>query len=243
MSEDEKIKCLIVDDELPALNILKEYAGQIPFLEVVAVCENAFKALEILRSNSVDLVFLDIQMPGLTGLEMIKTVKNPPLVIFTTAYSQYAVEGYDLDVVDYLLKPVSFERFLKAVNKSSERMKLRKPQQTVLTDNQLKQGKERDFFFVKVNYKMIKVFFDDILFIEGLSEYVKIHTKEKNLVVLEALKNLETVLPGDRFVRIHKSYIVSIEKIDSVFGNTVEIGGEMLPIGKSYKESVMKKFF
>ena len=241
MAHSQKMKCLIVDDEVPALRILKEYAGKIPGLEVVDLCENALKALDLLNTQNIDLLFLDIQMPGLTGLEMIKTLKNPPLVILTTAYSQYALEGYELDIVDYLLKPVSFERFVKAVNKASDRFGLsgRKPANPVPEEKEKPQTK--DYFFVKANYKLVKVFYDDIFYIEGLSEYVKIHTSGGNLVVLESLKNLESALPSGKFIRIHKSYIAAIDKIDAIIGNSVEIGDKMLPVGKSYKESVLNK--
>lgn len=235
------MRCIIIDDEIPAINVLKEYALKIPGLTVVDTCDNALKALDVIHRSDVDLIFLDIQMPGLTGIDMIKSMSKPPLVILTTAYSQYAIEGYDLDIVDYLLKPISFERFLKAVNKASDRFLLKenKGQPTKIQNTTTIPVK--DYFFVKADYKLVKVFYNDIVFIEGLSEYVKIHTTGKALVVLESLKNLESNLPVDKFIRIHKSYIVATDKIKAITGNSIEIGDELLPIGKSYKDTVFKR--
>ncbi len=228
------INCLVVDDELPALRLLSDYVQKIPELELTGTAEDAFSALEILHSQKVDLLFLDIQMPGLTGINMLKSLKNKPYVIFTTAYAKYALDGYDLDVVDYLLKPITFDRFLKAVNKVMELYKMK---------NRPEEGEQistkKDHIFVKADYKLIKVFFNDILYIEGLSEYVIIHVPNKNIITLQSLKNLEEILPSDRFLRIHKSYIVSLPKISAIVGNSVEIAGKKITIGKSYREKVI----
>ncbi len=227
------LNCLIVDDELPALHLLTDYVKKIPELNLAGRAEDAFHALEILHSQKIDLLFLDIQMPQLTGINMLKSLKNKPLVIFTTAYNKYALEGYELDVVDYLLKPITFERFLKAVNKAVSLYELKNKNAGDAVDA----GK--NYLFVKADYKLIKVYFDDIIYIEGLSEYVIIHTSEKKIITLQSLKKLEEILPAKQFLRIHKSYIISLPKVAAIVGNSVEIAGEKITIGKSYREKVL----
>lgn len=238
-----KITCLIVDDEPLARNLLKEYVGKLSFLELRGTCANAMEALQRVREDDIDLLFLDIQMPELTGISFLKSLHKKPLVIFTTAYSEYALESYDLDVVDYLLKPITFERFLKAVDKVTQRQNI--PQST---------GPEHptseisgDFLFVKDGSKLVKIRWKDILYIEGLKDYVTIHTREQKIVTLLRLKALEAQLPADKFFRIHNSYIVSIEGIDVVHKNDVQVGKTMLPISDTYKkafrEFVDKHFF
>lgn len=245
-SPDNQIKCLIADDEHLARQLLQAYTEKIPHLELCAVCENAMEALNVLRTQSIDLLLLDIQMPDLTGLELLRSLKVKPVSILTTAYSEYALEGYELDVIDYLVKPIAFERFVQAINKATDFIQLRKqtpvivqaPTQTT-TDSAPKAGK--DHFYVKADYKWVKVRYDEILYIEGMREYVKIHTPDKRHVIYESMKNLENDLPNDRFVRCHKSYIVALDKIDAVYGNTLEVKSHEIPIGKSYKEALFTR--
>ena len=229
-----KIKCLIVDDEYPALVLLEDYISKMPELELVAKCENAMEANQHLKENNIDVMFLDIQMPDLTGLELLKSLKQKPVVILTTAYSEYALEGYELDVTDYLVKPFSFERFVQSVNKAKELIALKKGG---------KQGTAaKPHFFVKADYKKVRINHEDILYIEGLREYVSIYTQDKRIITLEAMKNLETTLPNDQFIRVHKSYIIAIDKVNALVGNMVEIGNKQIPIGKIYREKVKQVF-
>ncbi len=234
----QTIKCLAIDDEYLALNILKRYVAKVPFLELTDTSKSALSAIEILAVNEIDLLFLDIQMPDISGLEFLKTLKNPPLVILTTAYQEYALSGYENDVIDYLLKPIRFERFLKAVNKAREQLELRKSVQPQISVPLPKNQKE--YCFIKSGYKMEKVFFKDILYIEGQKEYIYVYTKDKKYVKLQSMNRFITGLPDEEFIRIHKSYIVATNKIDAIYGNTIEIGQISLPIGRSYKDLVQK---
>jgi DNA-binding LytR/AlgR family response regulator len=227
----------VVDDEQLARALLEEYIRKIPHLELVAQCKTALEAIEALQDGSVDLMFLDIQMPELTGIEFLKTLHNKPAVVFTTAYSEYALEGYQLDVIDYLVKPFDFERFIHAVNKAIDLIQLKKGAIGASS------SEKDDFLTVHADYKIYKLRFDEIEYIEGLKEYVSYFTKEKRIIALESLKRLEEILPNDRFMRIHRSYIVPLNKIKSVEGNQVEIGNKKIPIGRSYKEAVMQKVF
>ncbi|MBK8081065.1 MAG: response regulator transcription factor [Saprospiraceae bacterium] len=225
------IKAIIVDDEPLALEVLETYIQQISDITLVAKCENAFQANEALKNNNVDLMFLDIQMPQLSGVDFLKTLVNPPAVIFTTAYPNYAVEGFELNAVDYLLKPISLERFLKAVNKVTEKLNTKKADhEDVLPDG------HEDYFFVKADKKFVKVHFDDILYIEGLKDYVIIRHDTGRIITLQTMKSLEERLPESKFKRIHRSYIVNIRKMNAIVGNMVELmeGGKLkqLPIGK-----------
>jgi DNA-binding LytR/AlgR family response regulator len=233
------MNCIIVDDENPAIKILSSYVSQMPVLKLVDTCDNAMKAMDVLHRKAVDLLFLDIHMPGMSGLDFIRSLKAKPLVILVTAYPQHALEGFELDVVDYLLKPVSFERFVQAVNKALERSgNMVSVQPTPSADTIKEESKE--YMFVKADYKLVKVIFDEIVYIEGLREYVRIHTnKDERIITLQSLRNLEEMLPAKKFIRTHKSYIVAIEKINAIVGNSIEIGEELIPIGKSYKEKVM----
>jgi DNA-binding LytR/AlgR family response regulator len=238
-----QIQCLIVDDEPLAQRVIEKFLEDLSNFHVVAKCNNAFEAMDAINQNTIDLMFLDINMPKLSGMSFLKTLKNPPLVIITTAYSEYAIEGYELDVVDYLKKPFSFERFFKAVQKVQERLK----KSEIPLNMPLTQGEESpieisadlstsNFIFVKANKKNYKVDIDDIFFIEALGDYIKIHTSSSVLVTYQSMKKIESVLPSNIFVRIHKSYIVSVNKIKSVEGNMVEIKNEKLSIGNSYKQ-------
>jgi DNA-binding LytR/AlgR family response regulator len=233
-------KVLIIDDEPLARNVIKEYAKKIPSLQVLGECEDAICAHQMLQTKSIDLIFLDINMPKLTGIEFLKSLKNPPLVIFTTAYSEYAMEGYELNIIDYLKKPFSFERFCKAFFRAEELLQLK---QTATTNEQI--NNQSDFIFIKSDKKSIKVNITDISYIEGLGDYIKVYTNDKKLVTNLSMKKIENLLPPKLFFRIHKSYIISINKIESVEGNMVKINNTKLPIGNSYRQDFMQhiKFF
>lgn len=238
----EKLTCIAVDDEYLALNIIEDYVKKISVLNLAGKYKSALTALEALQEKPIDIIFLDIQMPDLTGIEFIKTMPVKPKVILTTAYEQYALEGYELDIVDYLLKPIRFERFLRAVNKAADRIKLERGEQSIENTPDTKKQIAKNYFFIKTGYKSLKVKFDDILYIEGLKEYVNIYTEQKKFTKLASLKSLENELPSDAFIRIHKSYIVAIDKVDAIFGNTIEINEHKLPVGRSFKENVQKVF-
>jgi DNA-binding LytR/AlgR family response regulator len=232
-----KTNCVIVDDEPLAIKLLESHIEKIDNLEVVASCTNAMQAFGVLRDKKVDLLFMDIQMPQLTGIDFLRALKNQPRVIITTAYRQYALEGYELDVVDYLLKPISFERFLKAVNKyyhySTGDM------QVVQAGSHDTSGR-RAFMDVKENKKIIRIYLEDILFIEGLNEYVGINTKERRIVTKGSLTRIEEKLPSEQFMRIHKSFIVPLSRVHAFSSTSVEIDNKELPIGRSYKNIVLK---
>lgn len=235
------IKTLLVDDEYLALNLLEAFINQIPGMEIVAKVKSPIKALEVISQSQVDLLFLDIQMPTLSGNQLLKTLKNPPLTIFTTAYADYAVEAFELNIVDYLLKPFSFERFLQAVNKAKEQLRFQ--QEQPVRSPLLFPEHPRDFFTVKVDGKFTKVRFEDILYVEGLKEYVRIVCSNTRHVILESLKNLENQLPSDHFLRVHKSYIVAKKKVQSVEGNMLGIGKTRIPISRSKREEVIQAIF
>ena len=231
------IKAIIVDDEPLALDVLETYIEKMPELTLVAKCENAIEANEALKNNDIDLMFLDIQMPQITGVEFLKSLNNPPAVIFTTAYPDYAVEGFELNAVDYLLKPISLDRFMKAVNKVSEKIGKKSG------DSSAPVEMEGDFFFVKADKKLIKVDFDDIIYIEGLKDYVIIRQETGRVITLQTMKSLETKLPDTIFKRVHRSYIVNINKINAVVGNMLEVTEKgqtkHIPIGKNYREDLL----
>jgi DNA-binding LytR/AlgR family response regulator len=244
----EPISCLIIEDEHPAQVLLKAYISHLPALRLVACCDSAIQALEILRQQHIDLLLLDIHLPGLSGIDFLKSLPQKPAVILITAYSEHAIESYQLDVTDYLLKPVAFERFVQAINKAIERIELKNVaalnQNAKHSANPSEVTPPKDHFFVKADYKNIKVRFDDILYIEGLREYVGIYTDKDRIITLESLRKLEeSILPSDRFIRVHKSYIVAIDKVSAVAGNELEIGTKKnIPIGKSYREQVFETF-
>ncbi len=241
-----KINCLIVDDEELARNLVENYVNRLPHLNIVGKCANPFEAMQALQENKVDLMFLDIQMPDLTGIEFLKTLSHKPMVIFTTAYKEYAMDGYELDVVDYLLKPFRFERFLQAVNKAAKLLKTT-PEiteysaavQPVVIDNET----QKDYILVKSDYKVFRMFYKDILYIESMKEYVAYHTAEGRTLSLGSLKKLVEQLPSEQFMRIHKSFIANISRIKALEGNMVHLGEKKLPIGTSYKEEVLKRVF
>lgn len=227
------LRCIAVDDEPLALRLLTEYIRKVSFLDLVATCGDAFEAARVLEEKVVDLVFIDIQMPGLTGLQFIQSLTRRPMVILVTAYKKFAPEGFDLDVVDYLIKPVGLDRFMKACNKAQELYQLR-----------AKAGgpgaAAADFFFVNVDYSLVKVLFHDVVWIESSGDYVKIHLKSmpKPLLVRMSAKTLEAELPGDKFIRIHKSYIIAVASITAVRKNSVFINDLELPVGETYRESI-----
>ncbi|HET6994052.1 MAG TPA: LytTR family DNA-binding domain-containing protein [Chitinophagaceae bacterium] len=237
MPSTKKIKCLVIDDELPARKILEKHISDVEALELAGSCTNAVEALSFLQSNAVDLLFLDIQMPHILGTNFIRTLKDPPKVIFTTAYRKYAVEGFELDAVDYILKPITFDRFLKSVNKIFQ-LNLQSNTAAPVTESAVEPA--HSFLYLRVDRKMVKVLFDEILYIEGLRDYVRIFTTTKTLVTKHLLASLQEMLPADAFLRIHRSYIVSINKIDSYDSDFVGIQKKELPIGRLFKHDVSR---
>ncbi|MBA2762331.1 MAG: response regulator transcription factor [Segetibacter sp.] len=236
MLNNNKIHCLVIDDEPLTREILKQHIAGVEAFELTGTCSNAVEAISFLNEHPVDLLFLDIQMPQLLGTNFIRTLKNPPKIIFTTAFRKYAVEGFELDAVDYILKPISFERFLKGVNKVLE-MNLTPPK-TTAAPKEIRNEQPNSFLYFRAERKMVKIFFRDILFIEGLKDYIKIVTDSKTIVTKYVLSTLEEMLPGHDFLRIHKSYIVAINKIDSYDADTIHIAKHELPIGRLYKFDV-----
>lgn len=230
-----EVRAIITDDEPLAQNVIEQYAQKLPDLKIIGICNDAICAHKILQEEKVDLLFLDINMPKLSGISFLKNLKNPPLVIFTTAYSEYALEGFELNAVDYLKKPFSFERFCKAYFRAEELLQLKQQAQA---DN----NKENidEFLFIKSDKKSIKVKFADIYYIEGLGDYIKLHLKDKKLVTNLSMKKIFALLPNNNFFRTHKSFIISIDKIDAIEGNMTLIKGEKLPIGNSYRQEFMQ---
>jgi len=225
-----KIKCIIIEDEPLAVKVIADYVSQISFLELKGTFRDAILATDYLRDNSVDLIFLDIHLPKLKGMAFLRTLTNPPAVIVTTAYHQYAVEGFNLNVTDYLLKPVEFERFLVAVNK----VKTQQGERTKLTDAE----EIRDFIFLNVQKKKVKILFSDIVYIESQREYIKIVTTKKEYISKLSTNEIETLLPSNLFKRVHRSFIVAIKKIESYTNEMVEVNGISIPIGRGYKDVI-----
>jgi DNA-binding LytR/AlgR family response regulator len=226
-----KLSCLIIDDEPMARKGLQEYVDEIHFLECIAACESALKASHHLLERKIDLIYLDIQMPKLSGIDFLKTLKHPPLTIFTTAYTHYAIEGYSLDVIDYLVKPITFERFLKASQKALEFSQLR-----ARAENHVG---ETDYFFVRCDSKFEKVFFKDVSFIEALQNYAVIHVPGRKLITYITLTSLENQLPKDRFIKVHKSYLVSVPHIQAIEGNEILMETSRIPISRSLRDEVI----
>ncbi len=225
------LHCLIVDDEPPAQEVLRNYIHEISWLELHAVCDNAIEAMDTYREQQIDLIFLDINMPKLSGIMFARSLENPPMIIFTTAYPEYAVEGFEVNAIDYLVKPIAFERFLKAVNKARDHFELKQDAQ---------ETKQQEFIILKSDKKIYKINDHDILYVQSVGDYMKVHTSDKVIIAAETLKNIEKLL-GDQFVRIHKSYLVSINQINFIEGNQVKIKDQFLPIGLTYKEGLMEK--
>ena len=228
------LRCLAIDDEPLALELLEDNISQVPYLKLEGKCSNAFEALKFLQEQTVDLIFLDIQMPGLTGLQFIQSLTQRPMIILITAYEKFALEGFNLDVIDYLVKPVPLDRFIKACNKAWELYNLRVKK----ADNS--SSDEPEFLFVNVEYSLLKVEFADILWIEGLKDYIRIHLKtgSKPVITRMSMKAIEEELPSSKFIRVHKSFIVSVSAITSVRKNSIFIGVEEIPIGDNYKDAV-----
>jgi DNA-binding LytR/AlgR family response regulator len=226
-----KIKCLIVDDEPLSQDVLKKYIGDSPVLELAGVAFDAFEANQFLQTEEIQLIFLDINMPKLSGIRFVKTLNNPPLIIFTTAYPEYAIDGFELDAVDYLVKPFPFERFLKAVNKAIEKLSFIQP----------KPPPTSDFILLKSDKKVYKVNYDEISYLQSFGDYVKVYISGKCLVVHDTFKNLQDHLPADRFIRVHKSYLIAMDKIQYIEGNQVKVANELIPIGLNYKVDLISK--
>jgi len=228
------MKCLAIDDEPLALDVIEDLAGKVSFLELRAKCDNAMEALNLMQKDTIDLIFLDIQMPDISGIDFVKSLGKAPLVIFTTAFSEYALNGFELNAVDYLVKPIAFERFLKAVNKAYEIYSLNEYKQKA----SIFSGKPVDeFILVNADYSSIKINLNEIQYIEGLKDYLKIYTGPKPILTLSTMKRLENKLPTDRFIRVHKSYIVALAFIDGIEKNKIIIGTNRIPIGETYKNN------
>jgi len=229
----QKYNCIIVEDEPLAAEVLQRYINEVPFLQLKEKCSDAVYAMDVLNKEEIDLIFLDIHLPKLKGLDFIKTLKNPPKVIVTTAYRDYAVQGFELNVIDYLVKPIEFNRFLTAVNK------LPQAKPITVTSNISVTGGERAHLFFSVSKKKVKVFLDEILYIESLKEYIRIITKTKSILTKFQLTEVEEILNNNNFLRVHRSYIVAKEKIEAYSSTDVEVNGKQIPIGRSYKELVI----
>lgn len=232
------MNCIAVDDELLALNVIKDFCSKIPFINLIATCSNAMDAVKLLNKHEIDLIFLDIQMPYITGVEFCKMLGNinSPLIIFTTAYSDYALEGFELNALDYLIKPIPFERFFKAVNKAYEFVELKKKKGQIFIHDNLNIVSQ-DYIMIKCEYSTVKVNFDSIIYIEGLKDYIKIFTDEKMLLTKSTMKNIETKLPSNIFMRVHKSFIVSLCRISKIENNRIIFGDQRIPVGEQYKKA------
>lgn len=231
------IRCIAIDDESLALDLIEDDILKVPFLRLVKKCRSAVEALDVLQSEKIDLLFLDIQMPDISGIQFLKSLPHKPLVIFTTAYDKYALEGFELDVVDYLLKPYSFERFLKAVNKAQEYLSIQEKNQVQPAGEE---SSPSPFLFVKSDYKLVKIEISEIQYIESLKDYVKIVVAGKPVLTLSSMKAIEEKLTGPDFIRVHRSFMVNIRKIEYVHRNYVMVGDKEIPIGDNYKESFLK---
>lgn len=235
------IKCIVVDDEALARRLLTDHISKTPELELVAQCENPLEARSKIARHNIDLMFLDIQMPEITGIDFLKTLKNKPLTIFITAYPNYALQGYELDVIDYLLKPVSFERFYQAVNKAMDYLTFKLQKNTGSIENNDDVLYEKGCFYVKADYKIVRINYKDILFIEGLKEYVQIHTESKKVITYISMQKMSELLLSKYFFRVHKSYIVNLQKIDTIQGNLITIKGKQVSVSKNQKDEFIKR--
>ena len=240
-----KIKCIVLDDEELARLLIENYIKRLSNLELIGSFSNPIEAIQFIQKEEIDIIFLDIQMPDMTGIEFLSSLTRRPFVVFTTSYKEYALTGYDLDVVDYLLKPFRFERFLKAVNKATWMIQnVSNPRNAETVNRPLEiDNANKSYILVKSEFKTFKIEFDDILYIESMSEYVAFYTKDQRIISLGSLKRLEDELPQKKFIRIHKSFIVNIYYISAFEGNMVHIGSKKLPIGGSYKEALKRLIF
>lgn len=230
----KKIDCIAIDDEPLALTLISDYASRIPYLNLRQTFENPLEALDFLKNNAVDLIFLDIQMDELNGIQFLHVLKNKPMVVFTTAYDQYALEGYELDVADYLVKPFTFERMLKSVEKVCDQLMGRAPELIKNIPEPATNGD--DFVFVKSEYHIERVNLCELLYIEGMGDYMMFHTRQKKIMSLQTFKKVEEALPNNRFIRVHKSFMVALDKIDKIENNRVYIGERIIPVGDSYRK-------
>ncbi len=228
------LKCIAIDDEPLALELLEDNISKVPYLQLVASFNNPLDAMKLLQQQNIDLVFLDIQMPGITGLQFIQSITQRPMFILITAYEKYALDGFNLDVVDYLVKPVSLDRFIKACNKAWELHQLKTKQKEALP------GTTQDYFFINVDYSLLKIVFKDIIYVEGLKDYIKIHLKStsKPVVARMSMKSIEEQLPSSMFIRVQKSYIVSKEYITAIRKNSIFIGNIEIPVGDNYRDAL-----
>lgn len=227
------INCVIIDDEPLARKGLAEYIADVDFLHLAGEFDNALKATGLISAGGVQLLLLDIQMPKISGIDFFKSLQNPPPVIFTTAYPQYALEGFEVNALDYLVKPVSFDRFLKAALKAKEYYEMR--------EKNVKEALPEDYFFIKADGKLVKIAFDDVLYVEAVQNYVTVHTRDKKYMTYLTFRSVEEYLPADKFIKVHKSYIVAVAKIDSIDGNDIRIGQQDIPISRNQKEDVMER--
>ncbi len=227
--------CIIIEDEPPAIAVLKKYAEKVEDLQIQGIFQHPMEALSFLRNHSTDLLFLDINLPDLSGIELLKSLPNPPKVIFTTAYPEFALDGFELRVSDFLLKPFSFERFLKAVNKVFEEIETEKKLQ------EWTEAKEKEALIIKADRKIFRLVYEEICYLQAYGDYVKIITETKQFLPKQTLHHIEEQLPEEQFVRIHRSYIISLNKVEYIEGNHVHIKGQNLPIGKSYREAFLKR--
>lgn len=227
------INCVIIDDEPLARKGLKEYVSDIDFLNLIGEFDSPLKAAEIIKNGNVQLLFLDIQMPKITGIDFFKTLQNAPPVIFTTAYPQYALEGFEVNALDYLVKPISFERFFKAALNAREYYEVREKNNT--------EAATGDYFFIKANNKLVKIMYENVLFIEALQNYVTIYTTDKKYMTYLTFKSVADYLPQEKFIKVHKSYIVAVSKVDSIEGNDIRVGDRHIPISRNLKEEVLEK--
>jgi DNA-binding LytR/AlgR family response regulator len=226
------IKCIIVEDEILAQEVIQAHLQRTEQFQLVGVCNNALEAQEVLSKQDVDLIFLDIQLPGMTGLSFLRTLQNPPLVVLTTAYPEYALESYEFNIIDYLLKPVSFERFSKAVNKIAEGK--------LFAGLKINEVFSDDHIFIKSSGKFFKVNFSEIMYVEGMKDYLKIHTHDYTLVTHQTMSEMEKTLPSKKFLRVHKSYIIALASIKSIYGNSIEVNKTTIPIGINHKDKVLQ---
>jgi len=238
MHDAMTIRCLVVDDEPPAREIICRYIEEVPTLALAGECANALQVYAQLQQQSVDLLFLDIRMPQLNGNDFLKTFKNPPKTIVTTAFPEYALEGYELDIIDYLVKPIPFDRFLKAVNKAYPTGAVKA--ESIITADE---SKNEAFLYFRADRKMVKVMLQDVLYIESMKDYVKIFTNSGMLITKQAISSVEEMLPEKSFARVHRSYIVAIDKIKTFTSELIEIGSTAIPIGKLYRNTVLKQFY
>ena len=240
MEKNKSIKCLVVDDEQLSLDLITAYLEKIPNMEVVQQCTNVFEANQVLQKEEIDLLFLDIEMPELSGLEFLKMLKTPPETIFITAYANYAIEGFELDAADYLLKPVEFDRFFKAIDKAVNRIRLKNNDLIASLEPTVSKN-EDEYFFVKADRSIVKIKMNEILTVEGLKEYIRIRTVTQKIITLQSITKMEDILPSTDFFRIHRSHIINLNKIDRVRGNEVFIGEICIPISRGKKDEFLTK--